>query len=263
MEALTAVFRHSRAEATDRLVLLVLANSVNEESGTTYLSVGRISERARVSERTVQYALRRLEESGEITRAGKHPQFGTMVYRLNVSAEGVQDLRPLHPVGVQPVAPGGVQPVAPNPKEDPKASSSRSSKKKDARIMPLADEPHGFTEWLGHHLIECQLPPMRAETVARTKVAQAFRNLMEEGRTMHELKLASTAMSRDEWRMAAVQRRTPAVLLRPAAIDGWIAKGLELEAAPRSDLERVLAEGRPDPRIAMFLSNDEEDGTDG
>ena len=129
--------------------------------------------------------------------------------------------------------------------------------------MPLADEPHGFTEWLGHHLIENELPPMRAETVARTKVAQAFRNLVEEGRTMHELKLASTAMARDEWRMADVKRRTPAVLLRPAAIDGWIAKGLELEAAsPRGDVMAALAAGEQDPRLAELLAQ-AEDGTDG
>lgn len=62
------VFNHAPddVEAGDMLVLLVLAEHANAEGGLAYPSVKRIATMARMSERGVQYVLRRLVERGVI-----------------------------------------------------------------------------------------------------------------------------------------------------------------------------------------------------
>lgn len=60
------VFEHSDAEASDRLVLLALADHADDESWSCWPSVPRLARKARVSERTVQRCLRSLAEAGHI-----------------------------------------------------------------------------------------------------------------------------------------------------------------------------------------------------
>jgi hypothetical protein len=238
------VLEQSEAKLGARLVLLSLADHAKADGSAAWPSVDTIARHARMSRRAVQESLRRLEADGAIMPTGRSSK-GTTVYRVRMvhgadsSAGGAADGAP----GAQITTSGG-EAASPEPSENRQEDPSG---KKNARILSPADEPEGFAEWLGHHSIVCKLPVPRAETRARTKLAQAFRNLVLEGRTMHELKAASTAMAADEWRMAEVQRRTPAVLLRPQTIDTWLAKGLELESAEPS---RFAAFDDGDPRYA-------------
>lgn len=257
------VLEESEAKLGARLVLLSLADHAKADGSAAWPSVETIGRHARMSRRAVQESLRRLEADGAIERTGRSTA-GTTVYRVRMlhggadsSGGGAAD----DAQGAQITTSGGAA-ASPNPSEN---RQEDPSEKKNARILSPADEPLGFAEWLGHHCIECKLPVPAAGTVGRTKLAAAFRNLIAEGRTMHELKLASTAMGRDEWRMADVKRRTPAVLLRPQTIDGWIATGLELEASPRGDVMAALAAGEQDPRLAQLLAQADEErtGTDG
>jgi hypothetical protein len=116
IEALVAVFNRSEAEGTDRLVLLVMANSANEETGQVWLSTARIAEKARLSKRSVQYALRRLEESGELGARGVHPKHGTNVYVLR--CERGADLAPPQ----EPISEDGGATACTQSQEEPKTA---------------------------------------------------------------------------------------------------------------------------------------------
>lgn len=65
------VLRNSEERVSGRrLVLLVLADHAHEDGRCSWPSVGTIAQEARMSERGVRYALRKLEESGRILRDG-------------------------------------------------------------------------------------------------------------------------------------------------------------------------------------------------
>ncbi len=82
------VLKHSEETLGRRLVLLVLADHAKEDGTEAWPSVQTIVEQARISERQVQYALRRLEEAGAITKNGRHrgqnQRYGTNVYSVNM-----------------------------------------------------------------------------------------------------------------------------------------------------------------------------------
>jgi hypothetical protein len=238
-----------------KLVLLGLADTADDD-GRTWPSLATVAEKAGLDLRSVRRHVAALEDDGLLRREHRLRGDGSRTSNLVVLA--------LSTPPDTAVRSGQTVVSGREPSGEP--SPLPTVEGRNARILSPADEPIGFAEWLGHHSIECKLPVPQAGTVGRTKLAQAFRNLIAEGRTMHELKLASTAMGRDEWRMADVKRRTPAVLLRPANIDAWIATGLELEASPRGDVMAALAAGEEDPRLAQLLAeadDEERTGTDG
>lgn len=65
VHVLSWVFQHSEAEASERLVLLVLANFADDK-GLSWPGIPRIAREARLSERQVQRCLRNLEKAGSI-----------------------------------------------------------------------------------------------------------------------------------------------------------------------------------------------------
>jgi hypothetical protein len=62
----TLVWETSEAKGGALLVLLALADHANDQGGSCFPSVDRISQKARQCERNVQYNLRKLEKMGEI-----------------------------------------------------------------------------------------------------------------------------------------------------------------------------------------------------
>jgi len=90
------VFKHSEETLGRRLVLLVLADHAKEDGTEAWPSVQTIVEQARISERQVQYALRRLEEAGAITKTGRHrgqnQRYGTNVYSVNMKGANTAPL---------------------------------------------------------------------------------------------------------------------------------------------------------------------------
>lgn len=139
---MTWVWEHSRSEGSVRLVLLFIADSADDDGDNAWPSVERIAKRCNVSERTVQYAIRRLIEMGELDVAVQAGGTDTMRpdrrpnrYRLLAYANGVQELHPAAGRGATGRATGcnltsnGVQPVAPNPSKthpDPSTDAHQS-----------------------------------------------------------------------------------------------------------------------------------------
>ena len=87
---LSRVWKHSKARLGDRLVLLALADFANDH-GEAWPSVETLAKKSRLSERETQYALRRLERSGELKVLPNKGPRGCNVYQITAT-EGVQNL---------------------------------------------------------------------------------------------------------------------------------------------------------------------------
>jgi hypothetical protein len=85
VQQLSLVFTNSRAENTDRLVLLSLANHAGGDGADAYPSIGTIAREARCGESTVRVALERLKALGEIVEGGVSPR-RTRSFRLVLPA---------------------------------------------------------------------------------------------------------------------------------------------------------------------------------
>jgi hypothetical protein len=147
------IWTRTNVSATDRLVLLALASFANYENGDhAHPSCARLAERAGVSARTVQHAVRRLEIAGwiETTRpsAGRIPnQYRVCLERFATQQESwagpgilTRDAVPLSPWvnpanGAANPAAGAVNPAngAPNPRSVP-----GSVPKNDRRCAPAS-----------------------------------------------------------------------------------------------------------------------------
>lgn len=76
------VWDHSEASGIDRLVLLAVADHASDDGTNAYPAMSTLQKKTRVDERTVQRALRRLVDIGELAvrfGAGEH---GQNVYRV-------------------------------------------------------------------------------------------------------------------------------------------------------------------------------------
>jgi hypothetical protein len=119
---LDAVLNNSQARLGDRLVLLVLADSADNDTGSCYPGIPTIARKAGMSERAVQYSIKRLEELGELTVTRQSTKFGTNTYALSGKLLGVKQLHrggaDFAPLPVQILHPGG-EAVAPKPSVEP------------------------------------------------------------------------------------------------------------------------------------------------
>lgn len=89
---------------SDRMVLLVMAESASDKEASCWLAVAEIARRADMSKRNAQYCLRRLERDGYIRPTGLHFS-GTVIYEFE------KGRKPLHRGGAEPCT-GEVQRAA-------------------------------------------------------------------------------------------------------------------------------------------------------
>lgn len=139
------VWDNSRSEGTDRLILLAIADFAADDGANAWPSIRRLAEKAKVTERTVQRAIRALTLLGEVSVDANAGRRGTNVYTINmrtdvtpseshpVRSTPVQK-SPRNSVTVTPVTPKGDTPVTRTIKEpsttpQPPASGGHVSKK--------------------------------------------------------------------------------------------------------------------------------------
>jgi hypothetical protein len=131
VEKISLVLNHSRAQGTEKLVLIGIAN--HDGDGGAWPSIETLARYANVSERSVQRALAKLVDLGEIevmlqaggnqqTRADQRPN----LYRILVSPNGVTSASPREGNGVTSVTQrgdihdaNGVTPTSPEPSLEP------------------------------------------------------------------------------------------------------------------------------------------------
>lgn len=102
------VLRHSPARGAARLVLVVLAQYAERDGSSAHPGIDTIVGQAQCSERSVQYALRALEDAGCIRLTGRRPS-GTAVWQVLTTDAAAAAVIP-RPARSQ-VAPHAVQPA--------------------------------------------------------------------------------------------------------------------------------------------------------
>lgn len=191
------VWNHSDARDGQLLVLLAIADNANHDGGNAFPSIAELSRKSRLSQRGVQYALRGLEESGNIVTSHQAGPGGCNQYRVvmtpaDIAPPHADSAPPADIAGVQSVTPGGeahctppVQPTAPvtvlepttNPKEDTSA--------------PAADPIRDDVERLCRHLVERIVDNGSKQPTINKEWRKAARLLMDkDGRSEQEIHAA-------------------------------------------------------------------------
>lgn len=116
--ALSWVLRNSEATLGNRLTLIALAEFAHDDGSEARPSIQTLMERTRLSQRSVQYALRSLEKEGAIEKIGVSSR-GCNVYRV-VMDQGADSAPPGGAIHDN----GGVQPTAPDPSLEPLQAST-------------------------------------------------------------------------------------------------------------------------------------------
>jgi hypothetical protein len=176
------VFEHSTAHLAARLVLLAIANHSDRDGRNSWASVRQLSEEARCSERQVQYALRELESTGEITRVGVSPS-RTHIYELPAMQtlfRGGADTAPAHPAPVQPLRPAEsagrktrrARVQNPSKEGEHPAPEPRTNRPKGNHPSPASPEASNLCELLAD-LVEAN--GSKRPKVTRTWVTEAER----------------------------------------------------------------------------------------
>ena len=83
VRVIAIVWERSQHKASNLLVLLAMADFAHDDGTGVYPSVPTLAQKARISDRNVQYALRDLGASGEIESVGRS-SFGTTIYRIRL-----------------------------------------------------------------------------------------------------------------------------------------------------------------------------------
>lgn len=141
IQAMTAVWTHSRHKGSKLILLLAIADYANEQA-VAWPSIESLAEKARMSERNVHYALRELTEEDDaeltvIVGAGPHR---CNLYQLNLEGAKFAGCKPAHKRVQNSTR--RVQPVAPNPSlESVKNPSIESASDANAPTPPPPDSP--------------------------------------------------------------------------------------------------------------------------
>lgn len=131
-------WEHSKQGGNALIVLLKLADNADDERRLAWPSVPHLAKKCRMSERTVQRALRELEAAGEISthREGGRQRDGSYkatVYRVH--PQGRQCVTP-PASAVTKEAPAGVTPVSPSTvKEEPSTASPNGEASRLAELL--------------------------------------------------------------------------------------------------------------------------------
>lgn len=168
------VFRNSRHTGTDLLLMLILADSADRDTGACYPSVKTIARLMRSSERNVQLRLKALRDSGEIMVRYQKSPYGTNLYVLNRSLLGgeaeftpyAQETQGVKPTS-SPKSTGGVKRTSPKP-------LVRKEQKKKEKIQKEKSAVIDFSDWYTSY----------PRKVGRQRAVTAWESLTDEERAL-------------------------------------------------------------------------------
>lgn len=216
---------------TSVLLLLVLANYANEND-EAWPSVATLAARARMSERAVQYALRKLVADGDLVVIEEGGRRGGQYFSTKYRIVRGANRAPLTEPGVQTTTVRGanhdgsgvhgLHPNHQNNHQNNHRGSEQSSEPQSARTRFLYEED--LAAWLEHHE---QVTGMRPPA-ARSKMMQTIRAMYgarrNEGFTAEDLRHASIGAYNDTYRRQNGYYGHESVL-RPTKIHPLIEKG--------------------------------------
>jgi len=197
------VWESSRSEGIDRLVLLAIADSASDHGGDAWPSVGTLADKAKISVRTVQRAVVRLVELGELVvkvNAGKH---GVNVYRVVMTPRPA--VTPVTESPRQTDAPTESPPTPVTQSPDPRPSDTRTILEPSLPILKsISSEPatRSDVEAICTHLAD----RIEANGSKRPRITPRWRTaarllLDHDGRTEQQVvKAIDWCQSDDFWR---------------------------------------------------------------
>jgi hypothetical protein len=160
------VFRNSQHTGTDLLLVLILADSADRDTGACYPSVKTIARLMRSSERNVQLRLKALRDSGEITVRYQKSPYGTNLYVLNRSllggeveftpyAQETQGVKPTSSPKGTTQAQQGVKRTSPKPSVNEKEEKKVTQRKEEKGVLQETEKKKilkekkltDFAEW--------------------------------------------------------------------------------------------------------------------
>ena len=143
---MSKVWAFSQSTGSERLILLAIADFADDE-GRAYPSVTTLAKKARVSERTAQYAIRALVDLGELAIFESKGPKGCNLYRVQNLREGCK----MQQEGVQDETKGGAthctQTVI-EPSEEPLFHTAAPTGSAKVKAAPKPREPNPLLEAL-------------------------------------------------------------------------------------------------------------------
>jgi hypothetical protein len=213
VRVLSWVFDHATVRGAAWQVLVVLADTCDEEGANAYPSRQRIALRTNLTEKAVREAWALLEREGWIEHDGWSPR-GTRQWRIVMSKvtprkamRGERPPVPTVPPGTNGIAGNTESPGAPEvPAPGTDGAQGGNPRSPEPSIQPprepskRREEPIGFDEWAGYHSTKSGRTVPRAGTATRANLARAFAAILAEGHTLEDFKLATDGVVADAWK---------------------------------------------------------------
>lgn len=107
------------------------------------------------------------------------------------------------------------------------------------KILEPHEEPMGFAEWLGFHVLRCEEAGVsrsvpRAGTATRSELARMFRKLADQGYELEDFKAATDGVLASEWHVSNGHTKF-ATVLREAGFSEKADEGRAWRAAQEND----------------------------
>lgn len=244
------VWEHSRSEGIDRLVLLAIADAAADHGGDAWPSVASLSRKAKVDPRTVQRAVRRLVESGELQLRQNAGRNGVNVYRVTMTCGATPPPAERHPGTESPrhsATPAESRDTPGTQSPTPRHSATRTVlEPSTTRPKNSSSELRPDVERLCQHLAD----RIEANGSKRPAVGQRWRDaarlmLDTDGRTEQQIHNAIEWCQADEfWRAN--------VLSMPKLRDKYDALRLAAQRVPARASPRVsTADSRAQDALAL------------
>lgn len=90
IQAISVAFKVELPPA-EKLILLTLADYADPNGCNIYPAISSVAKKSGFSERSTQRLIRKLEGLGWIIKTGKHPEFRTTIYRLNITPKNTKN----------------------------------------------------------------------------------------------------------------------------------------------------------------------------
>jgi helix-turn-helix protein len=141
MRMMTLVWEKSQHKGSELLLLLAIADNANDQ-GIAYPSIGTLAKKTRMSRRSIQYLIHRVEQTGELhVSLGTGPR-GCNEYCLLLG--GANFAPGMKSTGANQHTKGGAIAIAPEPNTEPKREESFSLSPVDLKRLGLTP---GSTVW--------------------------------------------------------------------------------------------------------------------
>lgn len=180
IQAVNWVLQNSRTEHAERLVLIALANHASTDKNIAFPSVQTLAGEARLGRRTVQGAIARLLEVGEIVEVGK-TRSGTRCFQFPMAASDSAPAQILHP---RRILHQGAQNAASRGADTAPESSGKRKEPSEVNLV--------FGTWVDS----------TGKDKARTKLTSDRRRTIKQALRSHGLEdclAAVTNIGKDKW----------------------------------------------------------------